>query len=98
MPAPPPESEPAMVIAVGMSWPSTMSKNNSPRNIKTRRCENIGGYQSAILGSLPSLRRHDPDQVRRVGGSLCSHALSAKRTPGNHVQNTMEDAADSWLT
>jgi hypothetical protein len=37
---------------------------------------------------LPSLRRYDPDQVRRVGGSF-NRALSDTRTPGNHFKNTM---------
>ncbi len=43
------------------------------------------------MDSLASLRRYDPDQVRRVGGFATCRTLSAQRTPGNLLEDTMSD-------
>ena len=114
MPAPPPESEPATVIAFATAgesgFGSRVDRSNtgylaflartdaplvavSNRNLgqmpverrqkkRPRLSPSAQGKQedaTPIQLLLPFLRRHDPDQVQRVGGLLT--ALSALRAP-----------------
>src|SRR5687767_5853526 len=116
MPAPAPESEPAIVIAFGtadresapissfcsidnlvagvIQRPPTNPNRPNPPTTKNaggdgrRRegCPAAGAIGARRPEALPSLRRYEPDQVRRVGGAgiwTSRHALSALRTPGN---------------
>ena len=84
MPAPAPESEPAIVMAFGgagyeklnellASAASSWKQKSADRRLPRRE------RHVSSSGMLPSLRRYEPDQVRRVGGHF--GRLSARRAP-----------------
>lgn len=76
-----------------------MARRGELRAEKSQNADG-GGHrrEEPILLLLPSLRRYDPDQVRRVGDHL-SRALSAPRTPGNrHAKGTTDNSRQRWRT
>src|SRR5829696_3992315 len=90
MPAPAPESEPAIVMAfagTGNEKPTNCSLFTSrPSCTKKRQRQKPTARGMPVLQAVAFLRRYEPDQVQRVGSHFRPHSQRAAH-PWQRFQN-----------